>query len=200
MKQTNTRTKRSFWASLGGFFAKLGKFIARYFAMINPLFMMQYKNKVDFSFLRSKKQTIFKVVYSLLQFILLTAIIYLVFMLVVSLGLFSFIKTLNFRVFLVVMTVLIAITFISCLINVTQTLYFSKDNQVLLTMPVTANQLFNSKLIVILIYELIKNITYLWPFMLAYGLIMGLGVGYYLWSLLAVVIPTLVLIAICSLL
>ena len=200
MKQTNTRTKRSFWASLGGFFAKLGKFIARYFAMINPLVMMQYKNKVDFSFLRSKKQTIFKVVYSLLQFILLTAIIYLVFMLVVSLGLFSFIKTLNFRVFLVVMTVLIAITFISCLINVTQTLYFSKDNQVLLTMPVTANQLFNSKLIVILIYELIKNITYLWPFMLAYGLIMGLGVGYYLWSLLAVVILTLVLIAICSLL
>lgn len=199
-QQTTLSPKKGFWASLGGFFARLGKKFAKYFAMIHPLVMMQFKNKVDFSFLRSKKSTIFKVVYSVLQFVLLTAIIYLVFNLVVALGLFSFIKTLNFRVFLVIMTVLIVITFIACLINVTQTLYFAKDNQVLLTMPVTANQLFNSKLIVILIYELIKNITYLWPFMLAYGLVMGLGIGFYFWSLIAVIILTVVLVAICSLL
>ena len=199
-QQTTERQSKGFWASLGGFFARLGKKFARYFAMIHPLVMMQFKNKVDFSFLRSKKSTIFKVVYSVLQFVVLTAIVYLVFNLVVALGLFSFIKTLNFRVFLVVMTVLIIITFISCLINVTQTLYFAKDNQVLLTMPVTANQLFNSKLIVVLIYELVKNITYLWPFMIAYGMVMGLGVGYFLWSLVAVVLLTVVLVAVCSLL
>lgn len=200
MIKTNATGKKGFWASVGGFFAKVGQKIGAYFKCINPLVMMQLKNKVDFSFLKSKKKTLFKVIYSLLQFILLTAIIYFVFNIVVALGLFSFLRTLNFRVFLVVMTVILIITFISCLVNVTQTLYFSKDNPVLLTMPVTVNQLFNSKLAVILIYEFIKNITYLWPFLLAYGVVMHLGIGYFVWSFIAVLIVTILLVAICALL
>ena len=84
--------------------------------------------------------------------------------------------------------------------NVTQTLYFSKDNQVLLTLPTTSNQLFNSKLAVIFVYELTKNITYIWPFMIAYGVVMSLGVLYFLWSLFAVVLLTLLIVAVCGLL
>ena len=179
-----------------GFFTRL----KNYFADLKPLFMMQYKNKVDFSFLKSKKKTLFKTVYTLLMFIAITAIIYLAFSLIVSFGLFSFLKILNYRVFLVVMTVLIIITFISCLVNVTQTLYFSKDNPVLLTMPVTSNQLFNSKLAVVFVYELTKNISYIWPFLIAYGIVMNLGVPYFLWTLFAVVLLTLLLVVVCALL
>ena len=196
MTNSQTKTQKLAGPKKPGVFSRL----KTYFSDLKPLFMMQYKNKVDFSFLKSKKKTLFKTVYSLLMFIAITAIIYLVFNLVVSLGLFSFLKVLNYRVFLVVFTVLMIITFISCLINVTQTLYFSKDNQLLLTLPVTSNQLFNSKLAVIFVYEFTKNITYLWPFLLAYGIVMKLGVLYFLWSFVAIIMLTILIVAICALL
>ena len=193
-------SKKGFWASVSGFFARLGNKIKQLFKYLRPLVLMQLKNKMDFSFLKSKKKTLFKVVYSILMFVVLTAIVYLVYSIVIGLGLFSFLKALNFRVLLVIMTALLLITFVSCLINVTQTLYFSKDNQVLLTMPVTTTQLFNSKLIVIFLYELIKNISYIWPFLIAYGLVMNLSFGFYLWSLLAIIVVTVLLVSVCALL
>ncbi len=177
------------------FFAKINKF----FVIVRPLVLMQLKDKVDFSFLKSKKKTLFKTIYSLIFFIALTAIIYLVFYLVVNLGLFSFLKILNFRAFLILMTVLISLSFISCLINITKTLYFSKDNPVLLTMPVTTNELFTSKLLVVFIYELIKNMIYILPFMIAYGLVMKLAFAYYLWIILMVVFLTMFLVVVCGL-
>lgn len=200
---TNSKSqlsKSNFWKSLGNFFAKLGDKIKHIFRYIRPLVLMQLKNKIDLSFLKSKKKTLFKFVYSILLFVALTAIIYLVYSIVVGLGLFSFLKILNFRVLLVIVTALLLITFVSCLVNVTKTLYFSKDNQVLLTIPVTATQLFNSKLIVIFLYELNKNITYIWPFLIAYGLVMKLSFWFYLWTLLALIILTVLFVAICALL
>ncbi len=180
-------------------FAKFFNKINKFFKSLRPLVLMQLKDKVDFSFLKSKKKTLFKTIYSLIFFCALTAIIYLIFSLIVNLGLFSFLKILNFRAFLVIMTVLVLLSFASCLTNITKTLYFSKDNPVLLTMPVTTNELFTSKLLVVFIYELIKNTTYILPFLIAYGLVMKLSFAYFLWIILMLVFLTMFLVVVCGL-
>ena len=167
---------------------------------LKPLVMMQLKDKIDFSFLKNKKKTFFKIIWTILGFALVTALIYLLFMLVVKFGLFSFIQMLNFRVFLVVMTVMLILAFISCLLNVTNTLYFAKDNPVLLTMPVKNSTIFTSKMIVCFIYELLKNATYILPTMIAYGMVMGLPLTYYLWAIFSFVFLTLLMVLICGLL
>lgn len=167
---------------------------------LDALVMLQLKDKIDFSFLKSKKKTLFKIIYSILLFVIVTASVYVIFSLVVGLGLFSFLKTLNFRVLLVLMTILLLLSFMSCLANVTKTLYFSKDNPVLLTMPVSNGKVFFSKLIVCYIYELIRNASYILPFLIAYGLCMGLPLFYYVWSVLSIIFITILTITLSGLL
>ena len=172
--------------------------IARWFMLLRHLVLMQLKDKIDFSFLKNKKKTLFKIIWTLIGFVVATAAIYLVFSLIVKFGLFSFIQTFNFRVFLVLMTVIIVLSTLSCLVNVTSTLYFAKDNPVLLTMPVKSSTIFTSKMIVCFIYELIKNFTFIWPFMIAYGMVMGLSFVYFLWSVVAILILTTFIVIMCG--
>ena len=53
------------------------------------IFMMQLKEKLDLSFLKSKKQTMFKVVFSILGFALITAVAFLILWLCQFLNLLS---------------------------------------------------------------------------------------------------------------
>ena len=107
-----------------GFFAKLKAF----FKNLRVLTAMQFKDQIDFSFLKSKRKTFAKILYSIIMFLIVTIIIQTILSLVVQLGLFSFVRILNYRVYLVLMTVLLILSFIACLVKVTTTLYFSKDN------------------------------------------------------------------------
>ena len=170
------------------------KFVA-WFSLIRPLVLMQLKDKIDFSFLKSTKKTIFKIVFSLLGFVVITAVVFFALKLVVGLGLFSFVSIVNFRVYLIVMTLLFSLSFISCLTNVTKTLYFAKDNPVLLTFPVKNSTTFTSKLLVCFIYELIKNTTYILPFFWGYGFVMKLSFGFFLWTIMALIIFTLLCVS-----
>lgn len=181
---------------LKNFFVTLGDKLKT----LKPLVLMQLKDKVDFSFLKSKKKTLFKVVYTLLMFIGLTALVTIAFKLIISLGLFSFVRTFNFRVYLVLMMLLFVLSFLSCLVNVTHTLYFSKDNPVLLTFPVGNGMIFTSKLIVCFVYELIKNATYILPFFIAYGIVMGLSFTYFIWIILSLLFFTLLCVSVAGLL
>ncbi len=170
------------------------------FKYLKPLVMMQLKDKIDFSFLKNRKKTLFKIIWTLLGFAVAVAAIYLIFSLIVQFGLFSFLQTFNYRVFLVIMTILIILSGISCLVNVTGTLYFAKDNPVLLTMPVSSGTIFSSKIIVCYIYELLKNVTFIWPFLIAYGMVMALPFTYYLWTIFALILLTTLLVMISGLL
>lgn len=182
------------------FFSRLWAKIKEKFKYLHPLIMMQLKDKIDLSFLKDKKKTFFKYIWTIIGFIAVTAIIYLLFYLIVKFGLFSFLQILNFRAFLVLMTVLIVLAFLSCIINVTNTLYFANDNPVLLTMPVKNSTIFTSKIIVCYIYELLKNLTYILPVLLAYGLVMHLPFTYFLWAILSVLFLTAIIVVICGVL
>ncbi len=73
-----------------------------------------------------------------------------------------------------------AISLIFALGNVLNTLYLSKDNQMLICLPITANHLFLSKIVMIYLKELVVNSAIVVPLLLSLGTFSKFGLSYYL--------------------
>ena len=163
---------------------------------IKILVAMQLKEKLDLSFLASKKETLFKVLFSIIGVIIFTAFVYLMFYASTLLGILSLTSRLPNTVMIFLFTLMQLLSILSCTLGLTKSLYFSADNAVLLTLPCKPNAVFFSKLIVFYLNELKKNITYLVPMFLAFGLINSLSfwffpillISFFFVSLLPVVI------------
>jgi len=83
-----------------------------------------------------------------------------------------------FAIFILLLTQLISI--ITSLLGISTDLYHSKDNQILFPLPVNNDEIFLSKLIVYYIQELIRNLFYLIPILIALGFNQNAGFLYYL--------------------
>lgn len=167
---------------------------------LKTLCKMQLKDRINLSFLKSVKQTIFKVVLSLLKFALITAVIYFGFYILSYLRLVSLLPGVPENLFEVIFTCLMLLSIIVCSFGLVKTLYFAKDNFMLLTMPVDRTKVFLSKLIVFYIYEFIRNLNYFLPLLVAYGLINKMPFYYFFWLVLAMFIITLIPVCIGALL
>lgn len=73
-----------------------------------------------------------------------------------------------------------AISLIFALGNILNTLYLSKDNQMLICLPITANYLFLSKIIMIYLKELIVNSAIVVPLFLSLSTFADFGPSFYL--------------------
>lgn len=166
---------------------------------LKPLVMMQLKDKIDLSYLKSKKQTITKVILSILAFVLITGVIFALLFVSKLLNLFHLVGIIPVSVMVVVFTVMETLSLISCTFGLMKNLYFSKDNPVLLTLPVTTNQVFMSKLIVYFIYELKKTLYFIVPLFVAFGVISRIPLYFYLWLIICWVIISLLNVAFGSL-
>lgn len=164
------------------------------------LVLMQLKDKVDVSYLKSVKATIFKIVLSIVKFAVITAIIYLAFYLLSYLRLVSLLNGIPQNFFNLVFTIMILLSIIVCTVGLVKNLYFTRDNALLLTFPVARTTVFTSKLLVYYIYELVRNLTYLLPLFIAYGIINGMPFYYYFWVILMYPIITAVPVVIGALL
>ena len=167
---------------------------------LKTLCKMQLKDRINLSFLKSVKQTIFKVVLSLLKFALITVVIYFGFYILSYLRLVSLLPGVPENLFEVIFTCLMLLSIIVCSFGLVKTLYFAKDNFMLLTMPVDRTKVFLSKLIVFYIYEFIRNLNYFLPLLVAYGLINKMPFYYFFWLVLAMFIITLIPVCIGALL
>jgi len=152
---------------------------------LKPLVMMQLKDKIDFSFLKSKGKAISKIVFSVLGFVAVAAVCYLLFYASSLLGLFSFLPMIPITVIVVIFSVMFFLSCITSSFGLMKTMYMSNDNQVLLTMPVKPNMVFVSKLIVYYIYELIKNCYFILPLFVAYGIFSGFSLLFYPWLIIS---------------
>ena len=128
------------------------------------LTLFQLKDKLDFSWVKSKKTLIQKIVFGILKFLLVGGITFgLLYVLSPKLiGLYD-----KYSCFVPLYTVFFSILFIlsliSTTIDLTQSLYFADDNKLLVTLPATTDQLFFSKIFVYLIFELKKSLNILVP-------------------------------------
>ena len=170
------------------------------FSALKPLVLMQLKDKVDLSYLNSKKDAIRKVGLSIAGFAVITALIFLLFYLSKLLRLFHLIAIIPVSVVVVAFTIMQLLAIISCTFRLMNNLYFSKDNQFLLTMPATTNQLFISKIIVFFVYELIRNLYFFVPLFFAYGLTAGLPIYFFFWLIVCWILISALTVSISALL
>ncbi len=152
------------------------------------LVKMQLKEKMDLGYLRSKRKLIFKVTWLFVEFTAITAIIAVVFHFVKLLGLFSLVHDIPVSVISLAFGIMLLLSLVTDTIGLMKSLYFSKDNTVLLTFPATPSLVFFSKLATYYVYEFRKNFMFTIPMFIAYGLIVrgyGLhdpkGLLYYPW-------------------
>ncbi len=161
---------------------------------------MQLKDKIDFSAFKSVKKAIFKVVLTLLKFAVITAVIFAGFYILSYLRLISLLPGIPQSFMTIVFTFMYSLSIVVCIFGMMKSFYFAKDNQVLLTMPVSRTTVFTSKLVVYYIYEFIRNLTYLLPLFVAYGMINSVPWFYYLWLIPMMFILTLLPVALGALL
>ena len=148
---------------------------------LKTLLAMQLKEKLDLSFLHSKKQTIFKIVFSLLTFVGITAITYLIFWLCKFLGLFSIVGNIPISVIALVIAIIFVLNLFSCTVGLSKTLFYSNDNQLITTFPIETNKVYVSKIIVYFISEVKKTFAFLVPIVLAYGFSCKAPIVFYFW-------------------
>ena len=163
---------------------------------LKTLVMMQLKDKLDLSFAKSVRATIIKVVLSIVKLVAAVAIFYLLFFVCNVLSVFRPTGYIPDTVVNVVFTLIQLMSIVTCTVGLTQTLYMTADNKVLLTLPVSSTQIYVSKLILYYVFELKKNVVLTLPMFVAYGMINGAVWYYYVWMLFCFLFVSLVPVAI----
>ena len=151
---------------------------------LKTLTMMQLKEKMDFSYLRSFKATLFHYIFFIIEFAVITAICYLLFYFAGLLSLFSRSGDTPNSVMALIFIFMMALSVVFATFGLVKSLYMSRDNLVLLTFPATPSLVFLSKLLVYYVYEFKKNFMFLIPLFCAFGLTKGAPVYYYFWIIL----------------
>ena len=154
------------------------------FSQLKTLIAMQLREKMDLSYLHSKRKTLFKSIYFLLELVGITAVIALMFHFIKLFGIFSLVHALPVSVIALCFGVMLVFSVVADTIGLTKSLYLSRDNMVLLTFPATPSLIFLSKLAVYYLYEIRKNFMFTIPFFVAYGIVEGYSLWYYPWVLL----------------
>lgn len=132
---------------------------------LKTLIMMQLKDKLDLSFLKDKKQLLRTIIFTVLKFVIIVVIANVILSLCSLIGLFF--NSEFPQIMILILSVSLLLSLVSCTIELMKNLYFSEDNKVLITLPVDANKIFISKIIVFYIYELKKSISFLLPLTLS---------------------------------
>ena len=126
------------------------------------LTLFQLKDKIDMSWMKSKKALIQSIVFGILKFALVAAVVFGVLYALTRVGFISKYQDV-LPLFTMFLTVITFLNLCSSTYNLTKSLYLSDDNNVLITFPVNANKLFFSKLFLYFFYEFKKSITLLIP-------------------------------------
>lgn len=155
----------------------------RSFSVLKTLTVMQLKEKLDMSYLGNFRKTLFKTIWTVIEFAAITAVCFLVFHFIKILGIFSLVSDVPSSVMVVIFTVMFMLSIVFATMGLVKSLYFSKDNSVLLTLPATPSLVFLSKLAVYYCYELKKNFMFTVPIFIGYGIVKGLTIAYYPWLL-----------------
>ena len=167
---------------------------------LTTLVKMQLKEKMDFGYTRSKRKLIFKLTWLFIEFAAITAIIAVVFYFVKLLSLFSLVHDIPVSVISLAFGIMLALSLVTDTIGLMRSLYFSKDNTVLLTFPATPSLIFFSKLATYYVYELRKSFMFTIPMFIAYGIIKGYTLLYYPWLILMFLLISSVPVLVAALL
>ena len=169
------------------------------------LVKMQLKEQLNFKRLEVENVKIFHIFVSilgaLLKFAMVTAMC-VAFLLVSKLiGLFSLAgRPIPSTVISLVFSVMLLTSIVSCVVGLTKSMYYARENAVLLTLPCLPIQVYLSKLIIFFIFEIKRNFSFIVPLFIAYYATHGYTPFAYPWMLLCIVVISLFTVAIGAML
>lgn len=166
--------------------------------IIKILTLLQLGDKFNTSILKDKKALSFRVFLRFVLMVIVTALIY-----VVMMFLQTYLQapiTVDLLIFVLILMQIMGI--FACTKGLLKTLYLSKDNPLLLSYPAKHNEVFVSKIIVYYCVEFLRNLAFLLPFMLAYGIFKHAVIHwtYYLNAVIMTIILPLICVLISALL
>lgn len=167
---------------------------------LKTLVMMQLKDKIDLSFTKSPRKTLFKVAGIIAQVLLPGAAFFLFFYLASLLKIFSILGIVPATLITAIYTLIFVLSVITCTIGLTNALYLASDNRILLTLPAQANVVFLSKFVLYYIFELKKNATLLLPMYVAYGIVCHAVWYFYPWLIICYFFVSLLPVAVSAVL
>lgn len=174
--------------------AKKSYFNERYgvdFSRFFTLVKMLLQDKLKFSLKANKKETIIKLVSLLIGFILLTAVSYVFYMVAELLNIFSVLKYVPLTVPSIISSILFILGFLSVILGLNRTLFYSQDNRLMITYPCNGNTIFLARMFVYFINEYIRNFVIQIPLFLGYMLIMSFPIGMIFWAAFGLIFITL---------
>ena len=167
------------------------------------LVKMQLKERLNFKRLDVKNVKVFNIVVSILGTILKFASVFalcFVFLFVAKkLSLFAPNRVPG-EVMSLLFSAMLFASICSCVVGLTKSMYYARDNAVLLTLPCKPIQVYLSKLVIFFIFELKRNLSFMVPLFLAYFYSHGYKFFAYLWMLVCMVVISLLTVAIGALL
>ncbi len=158
-----------------------------------------YKLQLDNKFLLFKQKTFSGLLLEAMKLLLLVAAVTVVLYSVLSKIVFVLNITVNDALLAIVLLIMQAISLFFALANVINTLYLSKDNELLMVLPATFNQMFLSKILIVFVSDLLHGMAYILPVLITMGILGKFGLYYYLMALLFVPILTVLPIALSAL-
>lgn len=152
------------------------------------LVKMQLKEQLNFKRLDIGNVGIFHIIASIvgavLKFALVTALCIAFLLASKLLGIFSFAnRPIPDTVISIVFSAMLLVSVFSCVISLTKSMFFSRDNAILLTFPTKPVEVYLSKLIIFFIFEVKRNMSFLVPLFIAYYALHGYGFFAYPWML-----------------
>ena len=151
------------------------------------LVKMQLKEKLNFKRSELKDIGFFHILLSILGAVLkfaLVTVLCAAFLLVSNkLGLFSLTNTVPSSVISVVFSAMLLVSIVSCTAGLTKSMYYSRDNAVLLTLPCRPIQVYLSKLLIFFFFEFKRNMSFMVPLFIAYFYTHNYSFEFYPWML-----------------
>ena len=168
---------------------------------LKTLVIMQLKEKFNLKANKIKsKKTFFSFIFGIIKFAMVTGLCFLGLFLCQKLKLFSLTIVLPSSVLAIVFTIMLLISIVSATMGLTKSMYYSYDNPVLLTLPCRPSQVYLSKLVVFYIYEIIRNLSFMVPLFIAFGVINSLPFIFYLWVFVCFIFVSMIPVVIGALL
>ena len=162
------------------------------------LTLLQIRDKIDFSWVKSKKTLIQTIVFTLIKFIAVVAVVYIVLFALALLGILSKYQDV-LPLFTIFLTILFILNTATSTHNLMKSLYFADDNKLLITFPLSANKMFISKILMYFVFELKKSFELLVPGVLGFLIFEFsgyLGTEVTFWTFIWMIVPIFVFVLI----
>ena len=169
------------------------------------LVKMQLKEQLNFKRLDVKNVGVFSILVSILaavlKFLLVTALCGAFLFISKYLGLFAAQNmAVPGAVISLVFTAMLFVSIFACVIGLTKSIYFARDNAILLTLPCTPLEVYLSKFIIFFIFEIKRNMSFLVPLFIAYYALEGYSFWVYPWMLFTMIFVSLFTVSVGALL